>query len=209
MSHCRRTPHEDAGDTAVLAGAQSPPDGDQFPGVDPGSGYDGKHDRIEPQRRSSYSVGEGGDRTGCSAPLGRWCLTINRQTHSRRYAPNVRLLRSTGCSLSVTADVRAKGSPADVPDNRPLSDGSVCRAPVATGHRKISCRSSRDWLVDGGADPGCGADATVSRRWPRRPSGTSAPPVPAAAGVTVLRQRSAVRCRITGRHPVEGMYWRE
>ena len=35
MSHCRRTPHEDAGDTAVLAGAQSPPDGDQFPGVDP------------------------------------------------------------------------------------------------------------------------------------------------------------------------------
>jgi hypothetical protein len=35
--------------------------------------------------------------------------------------PNVRLLRSAGCSLSVTADVRAKGSPADVPDNRPLS----------------------------------------------------------------------------------------
>jgi hypothetical protein len=59
MSHRRRTPHEDAGDTEVLAGAQSPPDGDQFPGVDPGSGYDGKHDRIEPQRRSSYSVGEG------------------------------------------------------------------------------------------------------------------------------------------------------
>jgi hypothetical protein len=26
--------------------------------------------------------------------------------------------------LSVTADVRAKGSPTDVPDNRPLSDGS-------------------------------------------------------------------------------------
>jgi hypothetical protein len=31
------------------------------------------------------------------------------------------LLRSGGCSLSVTADVRAKGSPTDVPDNRPLS----------------------------------------------------------------------------------------
>ena len=36
-------------------------------------------------------------------------------------APNVRLLRSAGCSLSVTADVHAKGSSADVPDNRPLS----------------------------------------------------------------------------------------
>jgi len=50
---------------------------------------------------------------------------------NRRYAPNVRLLRSAGCSLSVTADVRAKDSLADVPDNRPLSD----RSPMAVAHR--------------------------------------------------------------------------
>jgi hypothetical protein len=37
------------------------------------------------------------------------------------------LLRSAGCSLSVTAYVRAKDSLADVPDNRPLSNGSVGR----------------------------------------------------------------------------------
>jgi len=48
--------------------------------------------------------------------------TLLLKRRSRRYAPNVRLLRSAGCSLFVTADVRAKGSPADVPDNRPLSD---------------------------------------------------------------------------------------
>jgi len=80
MSHCRRTPHEDAGDTAVLAGAQSPPDGDQFPGVDPGSGYDGKHDRIEPQRRSSYSVGEGATEL---AVLHRWAAGASPSTGKR------------------------------------------------------------------------------------------------------------------------------
>jgi len=61
-------------------------------------------------------------RNGCSArrrsPIG--CALVGIPI--RRYAPNVRLLRSAGCSLSVTADVRAKGSSADVPDNRPLSD---------------------------------------------------------------------------------------
>jgi hypothetical protein len=45
-----------------------------------------------------------------------------------RQGPNVRLLRSAGCSLSVTADVRVEGSLADVPDNRPLSGGSVGRS---------------------------------------------------------------------------------
>ena len=45
----------------------------------------------------------------------------------RRYAPNVRLLRSARCLLSVTADVRAKDSLADVPDNRPLSDAFAGR----------------------------------------------------------------------------------
>jgi hypothetical protein len=54
--------------------------------------------------------------------LSRWLSELpTHQAHSRRYVPNVRLLRSAGCSLSVTADVRAKGSSADVPDNRPLS----------------------------------------------------------------------------------------
>ena len=57
MSHRLRTPHEDAGDTAVLAGAQSPSDGEQFP-ASILVRADGKHDRIEPQRRSSYSAGE-------------------------------------------------------------------------------------------------------------------------------------------------------
>ena len=55
-----------------------------------------------------------------------WCP----DHHPRRVgvnAANVRLLCSAGCSLSVTADVRAKDSLADVPDNRPLSDGSVGR----------------------------------------------------------------------------------
>jgi hypothetical protein len=64
MSHRRRTPHEDAGDTAVLAGAQSPPDRDQFSGVDPGPGYDGKHDEIEPK-------GEAVNVTFCDRP-GSW-----------------------------------------------------------------------------------------------------------------------------------------
>jgi hypothetical protein len=65
-----------------------------------------------------------------------------------RYAPNVRLLRAAGCSLSVTADVRAKGSSADVPDNRPLSRDSCMYWPIAA----IIC-----WLPGAGAplaDPG-------------------------------------------------------
>ena len=33
----------------VLAGAQSPSDDEQSVGVDCGSGYDGRHDRIEPK----------------------------------------------------------------------------------------------------------------------------------------------------------------
>jgi hypothetical protein len=105
MSHCRRTPHEDAGDTAVLAGAQSPPDGDQFPGVDPGSGYDGKHDRIEPQRRSSYSVGEGATEL---AVLHRWAAGASPSTGKRivgvtREHPFV---NPAGRSLSVTVTVQ-------------------------------------------------------------------------------------------------------
>src|SRR5690349_20977684 len=47
--------------------------------------------------------------------------TCSSCARNRRYAPNVRLLRSGGCSLSVMANVRAKGSPTDVQDNRPLS----------------------------------------------------------------------------------------
>jgi hypothetical protein len=70
-------------------------------------------------------------RTGSRAPTRAAermiCTHITDRTdHSpaarnRRYAPNVRLSRSAGCSLSVTADVRAKGLSADVPDNRAIT----------------------------------------------------------------------------------------
>ena len=59
---------------------------------------------------------------------------LTRRLGSRtKSAPNVRLLRSAGCSLSVKADVRAKVSPANVPDNRPLSDGRVGRPGCRSG----------------------------------------------------------------------------
>lgn len=102
MSHCRRTPHEDAGDTAVLAGAQSPPDGDQFPGVDPGSGYDGKHDRIEPQRRSSYIVGEGATEL---AVLHRWAAGASPSTGKRIVGDPA--LRQETCQVTHRSRCRA------------------------------------------------------------------------------------------------------
>jgi hypothetical protein len=54
-------------------------DGEQWADVDLGSGYESEHDRIEPEMRRSDSAGEMGARTGCSAPPGRPCLTINGQ----------------------------------------------------------------------------------------------------------------------------------
>jgi hypothetical protein len=74
-------------------------------------------------------------------------------TDAYRQGPNVRLLRSAGCSLSVTVDVRAKGSPAGVPDNRPLSDGSVGRSLFLEIERQLAHGLQERWLVDGDVGP--------------------------------------------------------
>jgi hypothetical protein len=106
MSHRLRTPHEDAGDTAVLASAQSPPDGAQFPGVDPGSGYDGKHDRIEPKRQA-VTAQETRRQNWLFCAAGPSVLTINRQRHSRHLlayigAHRVKVNLTTGHQASIT-----------------------------------------------------------------------------------------------------------
>jgi hypothetical protein len=72
--------------------------------------------------------------------------TCSSCARNRRYAPNVRLLRSGGCSLSVMANVRAKGSPTDVPDNRPLSSRFTGRSFVPRNKRQLAHRPRERWL---------------------------------------------------------------
>jgi hypothetical protein len=97
----------------------------------------------------------------------RLVMTQALSVNIRRYAPNVRLLRAAGCSLSVTAEVRAKGSPADVPDNRPLSD----RVPTVLPQTEEQLAHGRRerWLVDGDVGPGrSNDDVAVNGNCPYR-----------------------------------------
>ena len=97
-------------------------------------------------------------RIGSSVPLRSPGVCHRLAARIKRYAPNVRLLRSAGCSLSVTADVRAKGSPTDVPDNRPLSIVSRRLFAASVGQaltpRKIICHRTH----------GCGAGTILGNR---------------------------------------------
>ena len=110
---------------------------------------------------------------------------LTRRLGSRtKSAPNVRLLRSAGCSLSVTADVRAKGSSADVPDNRPLSDGRVGRPGCRTGSNFV-------WVMEWAAprktlstDPGTA---------PRIRAARQADPAPPRRNITGVASNGGVR----------------